>query len=62
MTAAILFVAVLLLLGTALRIRIPVFQRLYIPASVIAGALGLFAVQLSPGAIRVEIEALDGAS
>ena len=47
MTSAFLFVAVLLVLGTALRLRIRLFRKLYIPASVIAGGLGLLAVQFS---------------
>lgn len=45
MTEAILFVAVLLLIGMILRAIIPVFQSLYIPASVIAGACGLCLIQ-----------------
>ena len=45
MTAAILMVTVLLLLGVALRTRFRVFQWLYIPASVIAGLIGLLVVQ-----------------
>ncbi len=43
---AILFVAVLLLVGVALRLRFRLFGWLYIPASVIAGLLGLAVVQL----------------
>jgi len=47
MTIAIVLTAVLLLVGLALRLTIPLFRWLYIPASVIAGFLGLLAVQLS---------------
>jgi len=36
---------VLLLLGVVLRTIVPIFQWLYIPASVIAGATGLGLVQ-----------------
>ncbi len=49
MIAALILVAVLLLFGVGLRLRIAVFQRLYIPASVIAGAVGLVVVQSSGG-------------
>ncbi|MEM8667050.1 MAG: sodium/glutamate symporter [Planctomycetota bacterium] len=45
MTAAFLFVAVLLLIGVVLRAGIPLFRWLYIPASVLAGMAGLVAVQ-----------------
>jgi ESS family glutamate:Na+ symporter len=45
MTGALLFVAVLLLVGVILRLRVPLFRWLYIPASVIAGIVGLVIVQ-----------------
>lgn len=45
MTEAMLFVAVLLLAGVVLRVRFAIFRWLYIPASVIAGLLGLVIVQ-----------------
>ncbi|MGB0595926.1 MAG: sodium/glutamate symporter [Rubripirellula sp.] len=48
MTAAFLFVAVLLLLGVMLRAMIPIFRWLYIPASVIAGAIGFGVFQFAP--------------
>ena len=55
MTSALLFVAVLLILGVALRQGLPLFRWLYIPASVIAGFLGLAAVQAGhagPGVLK----------
>ena len=45
MTSALLFVAVLLILGVALRQGLSLFRWLYIPASVIAGFLGLMIIQ-----------------
>jgi ESS family glutamate:Na+ symporter len=45
MIQAFLFVAVLLVIGVALRQRVPIFRWLYIPASVIAGLVGLLVVQ-----------------
>lgn len=56
MTSALLLVAVLLLIGVALRMCVPVFQWLYIPASVIAGGIGLVVIQLGGG-----MDALPGA-
>ena len=47
MTTSIILTAFLLMVGVALRISIPLFRWLYIPASVIAGFLGLLMVQLS---------------
>lgn len=47
MTIAIILTAILLLVGMSLRLAIPLFRWLYIPASVIAGFLGLLVVQLS---------------
>ncbi len=44
MTAAIFFVAVLLLIGVCLRLRFAIFRWLYIPASVLAGLIGLLIV------------------
>ena len=46
MTIAFLFVAVLLILGVLLRQGLAIFRWLYIPASVVAGFLGLLIVQL----------------
>ncbi len=45
MTAAFLFVVVLLLVGVCFRQSVPAFRWLYIPASVIAGFVGLLVVQ-----------------
>lgn len=45
MMAAVLLVTVLLLLGVVLRLRFRPLQWLYVPASVIAGLLGLLLVQ-----------------
>ncbi|WP_164104023.1 sodium/glutamate symporter [Candidatus Laterigemmans baculatus] len=41
MTLTLIFVAVLLLVGVLLRMYVPLFRWLYIPASVIAGSIGL---------------------
>lgn len=46
MTPALVFVAVLLLVGVAVRVRFRAFQLFYIPASVLAGALGLILLQI----------------
>ena len=46
MTSALLFIAVLLVIGVILRKSVPLFRWLYIPASVIAGMLGLLVIQL----------------
>ncbi len=46
MTFALIFVAALLLLGVMLRQYVSLFRWLFIPASVVAGMLGLFAIQL----------------
>lgn len=51
MTFAMILVALFLFLGVALRKSVGLFQWLYVPASVIAGLLGLAAVQ---GCLRVE--------
>lgn len=48
MTVAFLFVVVLLLIGVCLRQAVPAFGWLYIPASVIAGLVGLLIVQVNP--------------
>lgn len=45
MIMALIFVAVLLIVGVILRVHVPLFRWLYIPASVIAGAIGLAALQ-----------------
>ena len=44
--SAFLLVAILLLVGVVLRVRLSVFRWLYIPASVLAGCLGLLVIQL----------------
>jgi len=49
MTQALIFVAVMLLIGVILRQRIALFRSLYIPASVIAGFVGLLFVQVFSG-------------
>lgn len=46
MTTALVLVAVLLVLGVAIRIRFRAFQFLFIPASVLAGVLGLVFLQV----------------
>ena len=46
MTIAIILTAILLLVGMVLRLSVPMFRWLYIPASVIAGFVGLLCVQL----------------
>jgi len=46
MILACLFVAVLLTIGFALRNRFGIFDKIYIPASVIAGTIGLAVIQL----------------
>ncbi len=48
MILACLFVAVLLAIGFALRNRFGIFDKIYIPASVIAGTIGLAVIQLFP--------------
>ncbi|EMI22160.1 sodium/glutamate symporter, partial [Rhodopirellula maiorica SM1] len=58
MIAALLFVTFLLLVGVALRIRFGIFQWLYIPASVIAGILGLAVIQLAPENVSGTTEAI----
>ena len=52
----IMFVAVLLLIGVVLRVGIRVFQWLYIPASVIAGTLGLIFLQSLSSDVAVAVE------
>ncbi len=47
MTQALLLVAGLLLVGVVLRQCFPLFRWLFIPASVVAGFVGLFVIQLS---------------
>ena len=47
MTVALLVIAVLLLIGVALRMSVALFQWMFIPASVIAGFVGLIAVQVA---------------
>lgn len=47
MTHALLLVAVLLLVGVILRQGFVLFRRLFIPASVVAGFVGLILIQLS---------------
>ncbi len=45
MTSAFLFVAVLLLVGVVLRATVPLIRWLFIPASVIAGVVGMVVIQ-----------------
>lgn len=47
MTSTLIFVAVLLLVGVLLRVSVPLFRSLYIPASVIAGGIGLAVLQFA---------------
>ncbi len=49
MIPAFIFIAILLLLGILLRLRLPIFRWLFIPASVLAGLLGLLIVQIDLG-------------
>ena len=58
MIAALLFVTCLLLVGVALRLRFGIFQWLYIPASVIAGMLGLAIIQIAPATAHVTTDAI----
>ena len=51
MTIAMVFVAVMLLIGVVLRVRIGLFRWLYIPSSVIAGMVGLLVIQFHLAAI-----------
>lgn len=56
MTGAVIFVIVMLLLGLVCRQRVPIFRWMFIPASVIAGAIGLLVIQISlrlPGAVEL---------
>ena len=55
MTGALLFVALLLLIGVILRLWVRLFRWLYIPASVIAGLVGLLIVQSVKG-LRLRLE------
>ncbi len=50
MIPASIFVAILLLTGVALRLRFSLFRWLYIPASVLAGMIGLLICQIDLGA------------
>lgn len=56
MISGFIFAAVLLLIGVILRLRFAVFQRLFIPASVIAGIIGLAVIQ---GSVLVAWPQLD---
>ena len=49
MIPTFIFIAVLLLIGVLLRLGFPVFRWLFIPASVLAGLLGLLIVQIDLG-------------
>ena len=53
MTLALIFVAILLLIGVVMRERIPLFRWLFIPGSVIAGFVGLALIQLT-GLTQIE--------
>ena len=57
MTAAIIFItlAVLLVAGKILRVQIPVFQKLYLPSSVVGGLIGLFVISSCGEYIPVEV-------
>lgn len=46
MIPALIFVALLLLLGVTIRLRFSLFRQLYIPASVLAGMIGLLLTQI----------------
>lgn len=52
MTVAFLFVASLLLIGVVLRMNVRLFQWMFIPASVIAGMVGLVAVQVATNSVE----------
>lgn len=58
MTLALVAVAALLTVGLILRIHVPIFQWLFIPASVIAGLLGLCVVQLATRTSALESTAI----
>jgi len=62
MTAIIVFTALSLLLvvGKILRMQIPMLQRLYLPSSVIGGAIGLLVFSLWGGHLPPEIKATMG--
>ncbi|TWT76429.1 Sodium/glutamate symporter [Planctomycetes bacterium CA13] len=47
MILALVFTAILLVIGVAMRLRFFLFRWLYVPASVIAGIVGLAVIQLS---------------
>ncbi|MEL6108633.1 MAG: hypothetical protein AAFU85_21720, partial [Planctomycetota bacterium] len=47
MTVAVVAVAILLLIGIGLRQSVPALRRLFIPASVIAGFIGLAGVNIA---------------
>lgn len=57
MTAVIIFItlAVLLVAGKILRVQIPVFQKLYLPSSVVGGLIGLFVISSCGECIPVEV-------
>ena len=57
MTAVIIFItlAVLLVAGKILRVQIPVFQKLYLPSSVVGGLIGLFVISSCGEYIPVEV-------
>ncbi|MGI9467868.1 MAG: sodium/glutamate symporter [Rubripirellula sp.] len=46
MIPAVIFVAILLLIGVGLRLRFTIFRWFYIPASVVAGMIGLMITQI----------------
>lgn len=58
MLAAILFVTSLLIVGVALRLRFRVLRALFLPASVVAGGVGLAALNLAPTPLRDEADRL----
>jgi len=55
MTIAFLFVSILLLVGFGLRRLIPLFRWLFIPASVVAGFVGLAVIQAGHGLSGVKV-------
>ena len=58
MLAAILFVTSLLIVGVAMRLRFRVLRSLYLPASVVAGGVGLAALNLAPAPLRDDADRL----
>jgi ESS family glutamate:Na+ symporter len=57
MKAVVIFaiLSVLLIVGKVLRVKLPVLQRLYLPASVIGGIVGLAVLGVFPGVVEPDI-------